>query len=39
MMNLRGLVLGDPEHTIHLQTMQFAAQGRSGTDTDEAAWA
>jgi hypothetical protein len=25
MMNLRGLVLDDPEHTAHLQTLQFAA--------------
>jgi hypothetical protein len=25
MMNIRGLVLDDPDHTTHLQTLQFAA--------------
>jgi len=25
MMNIRGLVLDDPAHTMHLQTLQFAA--------------
>jgi hypothetical protein len=25
MMNIRGLVLDDPEHTTYLQTLQFAA--------------
>jgi hypothetical protein len=39
MMNLRGLVLDDPEHTVHLQTVRFAARGGSDTETDEAAWA
>jgi hypothetical protein len=24
MMNIRGLILDDPEHTVHLQTLQFA---------------
>jgi hypothetical protein len=25
MMNIRGLVLDDPEFTVHLQTLQFAS--------------
>jgi len=29
MMNLRGLILDDPDHTIHLQTLQFAAGANS----------
>jgi hypothetical protein len=33
MMNLRGLVLDDPEHTVHLQTLQFAARD---TEIEEA---
>jgi len=24
-MNLRGIIFDDPEHTVHLQTLQFAA--------------
>ena len=24
MMNIRGLIMSDPEHTLHLQTLQFA---------------
>jgi hypothetical protein len=26
MMNIRGLVLDDPEHTTHLQTLEFASR-------------
>jgi hypothetical protein len=33
MMNLRGIIFDDPEHTVHLQTLQFAA-GRSSEDED-----
>jgi hypothetical protein len=29
MMNIRGLILDDPEHTIYLQTFQFAAANNS----------
>jgi len=29
MMNIRGLILDDPEHTIYLQTFQFAAATNS----------
>ena len=29
-MNLRGLILDDPEHTTHLQTLQFAMHTNSG---------
>jgi len=37
MMNIRGLVLDDPEHTVHLQTLQFARQTNSSTEMDELA--
>jgi hypothetical protein len=29
MMNIRGLILDDPEHTIYLQTFQFVAATKS----------
>jgi hypothetical protein len=32
MMNIRGLIMGDPEYTVHLQTLQFAA--RTNPDSD-----
>ncbi|KIM74561.1 hypothetical protein PILCRDRAFT_828121 [Piloderma croceum F 1598] len=35
MMNLRGLILDDPEHTTHLQTLQFAGRTHSGSDIEE----
>lgn len=40
MMNIRGLVLGDPEHTIHLQsirlpTIQFELQGTATSEIEE----
>jgi hypothetical protein len=38
MMNLRGLILDDPEHTAHLQTLQFAGRTHSGSDIEEEIW-
>lgn len=38
MMNLRGLILGDLEHTAHLQTLQFAVRTHSGSDIKEQIW-
>jgi len=35
MMNIRGLILDDPEHTMHLQTLQFAAHSNSGQEAEE----
>ena len=35
--NICGLVLEDPEHTIHLQTMLFAASTKSAPEIDELA--
>jgi hypothetical protein len=37
MMNLRGLILDDPEHTVHLQTLQFSERTIVGLEMDEAA--
>jgi len=37
MMNLRGLILDDPEHTVHLQTLEFARRHDSSSDKWEAA--
>jgi hypothetical protein len=37
MMNIRGLIMDDPEHTIHLQTLQFVARTNPGSDTEEIA--
>jgi len=34
MMNLRGLILDDPEHTIHLQALEFIAQNDPGAETE-----
>jgi len=36
MMNIRGLILDDPEHTMHLQTLEFANCHASGSETEEA---
>jgi len=33
-MNIRGLILEDPEHTVHLQTLQFARRTRSGSNIE-----
>ena len=32
MMNIRGLILDDPEHTMHLRTLEFANRHGSGSD-------
>jgi hypothetical protein len=37
MMNIRGLIMGDPEHTTHLQTLQFAAPANAGSEIEEVA--
>jgi hypothetical protein len=38
MMNMRGLILDDPEHTVYLQTIQFAERTIAvDPETDEAA--
>ena len=34
-MNIRGLILDDPEHTVHLRTLQFAARTNSASEIDE----
>jgi hypothetical protein len=36
MMNLRGLMLDDPEHTVHLHTLRFADYHDSGLWIEEA---
>jgi len=36
MMNIRGLILDDPEHTVHLRTLKFANRHGSGSETEEA---
>jgi len=36
MMNIRGLIMDDPEHTIHLQTLEFAAHTNPGSETEMA---
>jgi hypothetical protein len=35
MMNIRGLILDDPEHTVHLQTLKFTGYTSSGSEVDE----
>jgi hypothetical protein len=35
MMNIRGLIMEDPEHTVHFQTLQFAAQTNAGSEVEE----
>jgi len=37
MMNIRGLILDDPDHTIHLQPMQFVAPNHSASGIEEVA--
>ena len=34
MMNIRGLVLEDPEHTVHLQTLEFSSHHDSGSEEE-----
>jgi hypothetical protein len=36
MMNIRGLILTDPEHSMHLQTLQFASCHDSGSQEEGA---
>jgi len=35
MMNIRGLIMEDPEHTTHLQTLQFATRTNLGSEMIE----
>jgi hypothetical protein len=35
MINIRGLIMDDPEHTVHLQTLQFATQINAGSEIEE----
>ncbi|KIM74808.1 hypothetical protein PILCRDRAFT_827866, partial [Piloderma croceum F 1598] len=35
MMNIRGLILDDPEHTTHLRTLRFAHNTNSGSEIEE----
>jgi hypothetical protein len=37
MMNIRGLILDDPEHTTHLQTLQFVAPVNSDSEPEDEA--
>ncbi|KIM74502.1 hypothetical protein PILCRDRAFT_703303 [Piloderma croceum F 1598] len=34
MMNIRGLIMDDPEHTNHLQTLEFATRTNSGSEIE-----
>ena len=34
MMNIRGLILDDPEHTVYLQTLQFGAATNSASEIE-----
>jgi hypothetical protein len=35
MMNIRGLIMEDPEHTVHLRSLQFATCINAGSDIEE----
>jgi len=35
MMNIRGLIMDDPEHTMHLRTLQLAAWANAGSEVEE----
>jgi hypothetical protein len=35
MMNIRGLILDDPEHSAHLQPLQFAVQTNFDSEVEE----
>jgi hypothetical protein len=37
MMNIRGLVLDDPEHTVHLRTLKFTNALDPGLEIEEVA--
>jgi hypothetical protein len=34
MMNIRGLIMDDPEHTLHLQTLEIATQTNAGSEIE-----
>jgi hypothetical protein len=34
MMNIRGLIMEDPEHTIHLRTLEFAVRTNPGSEIE-----
>ena len=35
MMDIRGLIMEDPEDTVHLQTLQFTTQTDAGPEIEE----
>jgi hypothetical protein len=35
MMNIRGLIMDDPEHTVHLKTLEFVTQTNAGSEIEE----
>jgi len=35
MMNIRGLILDDPEHTMYLRTLEFDNRPDSGSEIEE----
>jgi hypothetical protein len=35
MMNIRGLIMEDPEYTVHLQTLQFATWNNTDSEMIE----
>jgi len=35
MMNISGLIMEDPEHTTHLQTLQFATRINASSEIEE----
>ena len=37
MMNICGLILDDPEHTVHLQTLEFLRHPNPGPEIEEEA--
>jgi hypothetical protein len=37
-MNIRGLILDDLKHTVHLQILEFLRHPNPGSETEEEAW-
>jgi hypothetical protein len=35
MMNIRGLNMDDPEHTVHLKPLEFATRTNAGSEIEE----
>jgi hypothetical protein len=35
MMNIRGPIMDDPEHTVHLQTIQFTTRTNLGAEIED----